>query len=93
MNCELCGREIMAGDESKHHLIPKSNGGAYSPTAILHSVCHKQIHALFDNKRLSEQYNTMTKLKMHKDIKRFIKWVQKKPINFNPKMRISRKKR
>jgi len=93
MECELCGREIMKGYESVHHLIPKSNGGAHKSTAVLHLVCHKQIHALFTNQELCTLYNTISKLKSHRDVKRFIKWVSRKPINFDSKTRIRRKNR
>lgn len=93
MNCELCGREIPAGYESKHHCIPKSNGGLRTATAVLHSVCHKQIHALFTNRELEMFYNTISKLKAHRDVKRFIKWVSKKPVNFNLKTKIRKKSR
>lgn len=92
MNCELCGREIVDGYESNHHLIPKANGGSHEPTAVLHSVCHKQIHALFTNKELCV-YNTISKLKDHRDVRRFIKWVGKKPINFDSKTKIRKKNR
>jgi hypothetical protein len=92
MECELCSREIIDGYESEHHLIPKSNGGLDGPTAILHPVCHKQVHALFTNKKLCV-YNTISKLKAHSDIRRFVKWVSKKPINFDSSTKIRRKSR
>ena len=93
MNCELCGREIVKGYESKHHLVPKSNGGSHKSTAVLHSICHKQIHALFTNKELDMFYNTISKLKDQRDVKRFIKWISKKPINFNIRTKIRKKNR
>ena len=93
MNCELCGREIVDGYESNHHLIPKASGGLHGPISVLHLVCHKQIHALFTNKELYMFYNTINKLKAHRDVKRFIKWVSKKPINFDNKTRIRKRNR
>jgi 5-methylcytosine-specific restriction endonuclease McrA len=93
MRCELCNREIIEGQESIHHLIPKSNNNGNGPMAILHSICHKQIHALFSNKQLAKTYNTISKLKAHKDVERFVKWVNKKPIDFDAKIRIGRKNR
>lgn len=83
MKCELCGREISKGDESKHHLIPKCMGGVKGDTAILHEICHKQIHALFTDRQLARVYNTMEKLKGNHDIQRFVRWVRKKPLGFN----------
>lgn len=93
MKCELCDREIVDTEISIHHLIPKANNGAGGPTAKLHQICHKQIHALFTNIQLTNTYNTIYKLKAHNDVDRFIKWVSKKPINFNARVRIRRKNR
>jgi len=93
MKCELCGREIVDKEISIHHLIPKADDGIDCPTAIMHPICHKQIHALFSNKQLAKTYNTISKLKAHKDVERFVKWVNKKPVDFNAKTRISRKNR
>ena len=91
--CELCDREILPQDESEHHLIPKERDGNSGSTSILHEICHRQIHALFSNKELELLYNTIGKLKKQSDINRFIKWVRKKPVDFNVKTRIRRKRR
>ena len=93
MECELCDREILKGDESEHHLVPKSRGGAKGPKATFHPVCHKQIHALFSESDLEVFYNSVSKLRGHRDVKRFVKWVRKKPNGFNIKTRIRRKRR
>lgn len=91
--CELCDREILPEDESEHHLIPRERDGNGGPTSILHDICHRQIHALFNNKELELFYNTIDKLKGNRDVNRFIKWIKKKPIDFNVKTRIRRKRR
>ena len=93
MQCKLCKRQILIGNESKHHLVPKSRGGSYGPTATLHEICHKQIHALFSDRELAILYNDINSLKDHRDVKRFIKWISKKPLEFNVKIRIRRKNR
>jgi hypothetical protein len=93
MRCELCEREILPGDESSHHLIPRSRGGEYGDTAILHSICHKQIHALFRDKDLERRYNTMDKLKEQPDVDRFVNWIGRKDPCFNMKIRIANRKR
>ena len=93
MNCELCGREILPKDVSTHHLVPKSRGGVGGPTTSLHGVCHRQIHALFEEKDLDTLYNNVKSLKEHRDVKRFIKWVSKKNIGFTAKTRIKKKHR
>jgi len=93
MECELCGRKILWGDDSKHHLVPRQKGGTHGPTVVFHNVCHKQIHALFSEHELALFYNTLPKLKAHRDVQRFVKWVNKKPNGFNSRVRIRRKRR
>jgi hypothetical protein len=93
MKCELCGRFILPEDRSKHHLIPKSLGGGNGPTVTLHEVCHKQIHALFDEKTLCNHLNTMKAIKANYNIQRFIKWIQNKPIDFKVKAKWSNNRR
>jgi len=93
MICELCKRMIIPEHESKHHLIPKCRGGLHGSYVYIHEVCHKQIHALFTEKQLELEYNTIEKLKSHKDVQRFIKWISKKPLNFNIKLRVRKRNR
>jgi len=93
MNCELCDRIVLTGDESTHHLVPKSRGGVSGPTAILHGICHRQIHALFGEQELAILYNSVKSLKEHRDVKRFIKWIDNKDPGFTVKTRIKRKRR
>ncbi len=93
MRCRLCNRQILIGNESEHHLVPKARGGSLGPTATLHEICHKQIHALFNARELAILYNDINSLKNHRDVKRFIKWVGKKSPEFNVKVKIRRKNR
>lgn len=93
MNCALCSREIPKGFESKHHLVPKCKGGADGVFVFMHSICHKQIHALFNEKALAKKYNSIEKLKNQPDIQRFLAWISVKPLEFDIKIHISRKNR
>lgn len=74
----------------KHHLTPKSKGG--KNTVIVCIDCGDQIHNIFDNKELKKEYNTVDKLVSHPDIKKWVKWIQKKNI-FGVCMRAKKKKR
>jgi 3-methyladenine DNA glycosylase AlkC len=79
MQCELCDREMAA--LTAHHLIPKQNTKRKkedpSPTIDICSACHRQIHSLFDNKRLAQELNSLDKLKNDPQLQRFISWVKK----------------
>lgn len=79
MNCELCEREVTR--LTAHHLIPrqkvkqkKANPG---PTVDICSACHRQIHNLFDNKRLAKELNSLEKLKAEPEMQKFLSWVKK----------------
>ena len=88
--CELCDRIIPWNLESKHHLVPRELGGKGGPSIVLHNVCHSQIHALISNKELKLIYNSIDRLKEHEQIKKFIKWIKRKPISFSVKTKLKR---
>ena len=61
-------------------MIPKSKGG--KSTEYLHRICHKQIHALFNENELAKILNTAELLRNHSDMQTFINWVKNKPDDF-----------
>ena len=79
MECQLCQREME--NLTIHHLIPrqylKRKKIADSPTINICTACHKQIHALFDNKQLARELNTPDKLKQEPKMQKFLSWVRK----------------
>jgi len=87
--CALCGREI--GTLTLHHLIPRTrhsnrrNKREFSRqevrerTAWLCRPCHKQVHAVLDEKTLEREYNSVEALRGHPAIARFIRWIAAKP--------------
>ncbi len=87
--CPLCERPIPLSQQDAHHLVPKSHGGAQ--TVVLHRICHRQIHALFNETELARTYPTVEALKQPEEMTRFIRWVQTKPDAFFEKSRKSRR--
>jgi hypothetical protein len=85
--CPICDRPIPASQRDAHHLIPKSKGG--KTTEYLHRICHKQIHALFTETELAQQYHHAQTLREHPEMKKFISWVESKPDSFYEKTRKS----
>jgi len=75
--CELCKRRGV--NLTEHHLTPREAGGRNLPTALLCTTCHKQIHALFTNKYLALNLNTLDKLESNDKIKKYLTWVEKQP--------------
>ncbi|MEH1830671.1 MAG: HNH endonuclease [Nostoc sp.] len=77
--CELCQREME--NLTVHHLVPRQNTKRKKqdpgPTANICSACHRQIHALFDNKLLARVLNTLEKLSNEPQMQKFLVWVRK----------------
>lgn len=78
-NCPLCTRELgTVCDE--HHLIPKTFKG--KEKIWLHKICHRKLHSVFSEREMLNYYHTIERLLEHEEIQRFVKWIQKKPIDF-----------
>jgi len=92
--CPLCDRPIPADvPQSLHHLIPKLKGGKGGSTALLHHICHREIHATLSESELARDYNTPEALKSHPRLAKFIQWVAKRPAGFNSKVPGKRRQR
>jgi recombinational DNA repair protein (RecF pathway) len=89
--CALCGRPVPPSERDLHHLVPKSQGGRQ--TAVLHRICHRQLHALFSEKELAQRYSTVDALLAHDAVRSFVDWVRSKPNAFYERTRRSGRKR
>ena len=85
--CPLCERPIPPHLESRHHLVPKLKGGKHGPIAVLHTICHSKIHSLFSEAELARTYSTIEALRGHREVKKFVKWVSKRPPEYRSKNR------
>ncbi|HAA58485.1 MAG TPA: hypothetical protein DCE42_27225 [Myxococcales bacterium] len=90
--CPVCFREMIEGRSvNKHHLIPKTFGGR--EVIWIHTVCHSKIHATFTERELLHTYHTPERIREHEQMRKFIKWVQKKDPEFTTRHRTSRRKK
>lgn len=101
--CELCGRNVSR--LTRHHLIPrarhanKRNQRNFDRHDVKHRVawfcrpCHDHVHALFTEKTLEREFNTLAVLAAHPDVRRFVEWVRRKPEGFKPTSQSSNHKR
>lgn len=92
--CELCGREVAA--LTRHHLIPrtrhsnKRNKRLFDRADVKHRIawlcrpCHNHIHALFTEKMLEREFNTLESLATHPEVAHFVEWIRNKPAGFKP---------
>lgn len=89
--CSLCGRVTPLGYLEKHHLIPRSRKG--KATALFCCDCGNQVHILFSNKELEQQYNTVEALREDQRINEWVSWVRRKPRTFGICMKTKKRKR
>ncbi|MFT4949634.1 MAG: 5-methylcytosine-specific restriction protein A [Natronomonas sp.] len=78
--CALCRRRVPdehLGDPQavqEHHLRPERR--AESPTVMLCRPCHKQVHALFTNEELREDYDTIERLRGADRLQDYRSWIR-----------------
>ncbi len=92
--CELCGRR--GAPLTRHHLIPRtrhrdarvrrrySRAELAQRVAWLCRACHKQVHAVLDEKTLARDYDSVDKLRAHPELARFIRWIRRRPPGYVP---------
>jgi 5-methylcytosine-specific restriction enzyme A len=73
--CKLCERHVSG--ISKHHLVPKAEGGA--ATVDLCATCHTTLHRFFTNRTLAREFNTSEALRRAPEVQRYLGWVCKQP--------------
>ena len=74
--CALYEREV--SKVTRHHLVPKSEGGK-TDTVDLCSACHLTLHNFFENRTLAKELHTIEALRQQHDIARYLAWVRKQP--------------
>ncbi len=84
--CALCLRPVLPGTpQSLHHLVPKLRGGKGGPTALMHQICHNEVHATASEAELARLWNTPAKLREHPRLAKFVAWIAKRPAGFHSK--------
>jgi hypothetical protein len=89
MNCPICGRNTPNQYTEKHHLVPRCKHG--KEVVLVCIDCGDQVHQLFSEKELRDEYNTIDKLIAHTDIQKWIKWIRKQK-NFGICMKAKKKR-
>lgn len=83
--CWLCERALGRTIEW-HHPVPKSRGGR--ETVPVHPICHRTVHASFDNHALARL--PRDELVRAAPIDRFLRWVAGKDPDFHAPTRSKR---
>ena len=77
--CELCCREV--DWLTRHHLVPREEGGKYGPTAMLCQPCHGTIHLHLTNRELAVLYNTIPALQQAEPLQKYFRWIRTRSVN------------
>ncbi|AMJ68043.1 restriction endonuclease [Hymenobacter sp. PAMC 26628] len=76
--CGLCEREVQA--TSRHHLVPREEGGRYGPTVDLCQPCHSSVHRFLSNRALAREYATVEALRAAEELQTYLRWVKKQRV-------------
>lgn len=78
MSCELCERAVQ--QVSRHHLVPREEGGRYGPTVALCQPCHSTVHTFLSNRELARRYHTIAALQAAPELQKYLDWVRRSRV-------------
>ncbi|WP_071885951.1 restriction endonuclease [Hymenobacter sedentarius] len=76
--CGLCEREVQA--TSRHHLVPREEGGKYGPTVELCQPCHSSVHRFLSNRDLAQRYSSVELLRAAEELQTYLRWIRKQRV-------------
>ena len=76
--CGLCERTVQ--QTSRHHLVPREEGGRYGPVVDLCQPCHSSVHRFLSNHALARQYNTLEALREAEELQTYLRWIRKQRV-------------
>ena len=76
--CGLCEREVQA--TSRHHLVPREEGGKYGSTVELCQPCHSSVHRFLSNRDLARQYASVETLRAAEELQTYLRWIRKQRV-------------
>jgi 5-methylcytosine-specific restriction protein A len=77
--CGLCGRSFEMKKLTRHHCLPKSEGGTVEHVELICSQCHGMVHATYTNETLAALYPTLAQLRRAPEMQPYIRWVRRQP--------------
>src|SRR5436189_2959318 len=77
--CSLCGRPFERSQLTKHHCLPRAEGGRQEDVELLCPQCHGMVHATYTNETLAAVYPTIKELRKAPQLEKYIGSVRKQP--------------
>ena len=90
-NCQLCRREVER--YTVHHLVPRSRGGRFGPTARLCATCHRQLHAMFSEATLAKEFHSIELLRSNLQVAEYLRWARRQKVGTNFRVRRANNRR
>ncbi len=78
IRCGLCERAVQ--HTSRHHLVPREEGGRYGDTVDLCQPCHSSVHRFLTNRELARQYATVEALRNAEGLQDYLSWIRKSKV-------------
>jgi 5-methylcytosine-specific restriction protein A len=78
LRCGLCEREVQA--TSRHHLVPREEGGKHGPTVDFCQPCHSSVHRFLSNRALARQYASVEALREAEELQTYLRWIRKQRV-------------
>ena len=76
--CGLCEREVQS--TSRHHLVPREEGGRHGPVVDLCQPCHSSVHRFLSNRQLASRYATVEALRTAEELQPYLRWIRKQRV-------------
>ena len=76
--CGLCEREVQA--TSRHHLVPREEGGRHGPIVDLCQPCHSSVHRFLSNRDLARRYPTVEALREADELQTYLRWIRRQRV-------------
>jgi hypothetical protein len=76
--CGLCERTVQA--TSRHHLVPREEGGKHGPTVDLCQPCHSSVHRFLSNRDLARRYPTVEALRQAEELRTYLNWIRRQRV-------------
>jgi PP-loop superfamily ATP-utilizing enzyme len=76
--CGLCERAVQ--HTSRHHLVPREEGGRYGDTVDLCQPCHSSVHRFLTNRALARHYHTVEALRAADELQGYLSWIRKTKV-------------
>jgi 5-methylcytosine-specific restriction endonuclease McrA len=77
--CQLCERGPI--ELTRHHLVPRSRGGAKGDAAMICPDCHGMLHQLYGEKEIAVRLSTLSALRADERLMKSVRWIAKQPVS------------